>query len=1235
MKLMKSKILVFVILIGLLLIPVSFAAENNLQADISDETSVDSLDLEDISENDGYLSSVIEESNYLSDGSLGSNSSLIEDIESSSKLISDSQSNSNIDSNTISSSSVPDSNFNYNPQFSSDGTRLPDLNSTFVIPTFDLNDSNTLYVNGSFTGTNESGTKANPFKTLDNAFYYLNETVKNIYIAKGSYVTSSNNYIDQNLSIIGEDSSNTILVSNGTSSLFTMYSSNCINFINLSFTRNRTSSYPIIRISGESYINIINSNFRNILTSNKHSKVTGGAISINNAHLNVYNSSFINNTAYVDLETTETGYGGAIYAESSIIRIIDSKFINNSVSSNSNRHEVFGGAISLDLGDMSIFNSQFTGNYLNGTYGTGGAIFTKGAYLSIFNSSLKGNMIKSSYSLGGAISIWASRNVYVVNSTIADNSISGTYTYGSAISNKGTLLGIINSTISNNYAGGIASKNSTVYNMNGIYSINNSKFINNSIKTEKDDVLLAIEDQLIVSDTLNYSSILNELNLSAIPSSYDLRALNLTTAVKNQGSSGACWAFAIYSALESYLLKFENGSYSLSENNMKNMMGPDSENGTEWGDGGNYYMALAYLLRGDGPVNESDDPFSSATESPITGLEKVLDVTDVLLMPLRRGYLDNNQIKLAILKYGAVYTSLYSGVLRQNMNAYSVIPILANHALAIVGWDDNFSRENFPNSPPGDGAFILKNSWGPYSGYSGYYYISYYDASFAASTETVSALAIESVENSSYYGTIYQHDLYGNTYESLGYSCSTAWFANQFTAENNNPLKAFGLYTFGDSTYVVNITVNNKSVYTSSGSIKGAGYHTIELSKLISVKRGDSFRIIVKLTTPSSTFPIAIGTNYSGYSSLARSNFNQSFVSPDGVNWYDLYNYSYNRVMKFYEDSYPYRLNNASVCLKVYTEYMDELELNLSSNVSSFKNNDTIKLNVTVTNRANAARDVFVCLKLDNGLSVEKSSMDLPSNSTNSSFKDNVWYIDKLNGGDSAVLELFILLQKTNATIIQVSANSSTVSLNENVSASLKLYNRMYTRIIYQNMTTQSVFLATEGRVGEYFNVTLQDINGKPLAKKLIQIGFNGHIYNLTSDENGSVRLQINLKEIGNHTFAICFLSDEDYYASFAVARISVIPKVMSLTVPNKSYKASAKTKTLTATLKDNHGNLVKGKKISFVLNGKTYVGTTNSKGIATVKVSLSSKKTYSFTVKFAGNTYYGAVTKTAKLLIK
>ncbi len=203
-----------------------------------------------------------------------------------------------------------------------------------------------------------------------------------------------------------------------------------------------------------------------------------------------------------------------------------------------------------------------------------------------------------------------------------------------------------------------------------------------------------------------------------------------------------------------------------------------------------------------------------------------------------------------------------------------------------------------------------------------------------------------------------------------------------------------------------------------------------------------------------------------------------------------------------------------------------------------------------------------------------------------------------------------------------------------NIPSGGDLGEKLATVIEYEDMTTTAIDASIEPGTGKFFEVTLKDSNGVILTNKPVQIGFNGKIYNKTTDDKGIAKLQINLQRADIYTFAVSFQGDNAYNGSFAVAKITVKKQSPKLTVPNKSYKASAKTKTLTATFKSASGKVVAGKKVSFTVNGKTYTATTDAKGVAKVNVSLSTKKTYSFTAKFAGDNTYAAITKTAKVTI-
>ena len=210
--------------------------------------------------------------------------------------------------------------------------------------------------------------------------------------------------------------------------------------------------------------------------------------------------------------------------------------------------------------------------------------------------------------------------------------------------------------------------------------------------------------------------------------------------------------------------------------------------------------------------------------------------------------------------------------------------------------------------------------------------------------------------------------------------------------------------------------------------------------------------------------------------------------------------------------------------------------------------------------------------------------------------------------------------------------NSTINNLTEIISTLNKT--RAATVLVADNLTTFAYDSSIDGNIGDNFTATLTDANGNPLAYKDVQIGLNGKIYNRTTDANGKIYVLMKTKIAGRYTFAVSFLGDDDYNASFTAVLGTVNKQTPKLTTSNKSYKASAKTKTLSATFKTASGNPVSGKKITFTVNGKTYSATTNSKGVASVNVSLSKKGSYSFTVKYAGDSTYAAVSKKATLKI-
>lgn len=389
---------------------------------------------------------------------------------------------------------------------------------------------------------------------------------------------------------------------------------------------------------------------------------------------------------------------------------------------------------------------------------------------------------------------------------------------------------------------------------------------------------------------------------SIFPPSYDLRKKYRIGNIKNQGNTGTCWAFAALSALESAMLPEEKLEFS-----PDHMSRANSFTGSV-NDGGEYTMGMAYLLSWQGPVLEEDDPFGD--DKVTEGLSAVKHVQEVQMMEGK----DYEKIKEAVFRYGGVQTSFYSDLksstsgsafYNREKKAYCYLGAeKSNHEVVIIGWDDNYPKENFSVSVEGNGAFICQNSWGNDFGEDGVFYVSYYDTNIGSHN-----LVYTKVEDADNYDHIYQSDLCGWVGQ-IGFQRSSIYGANVYTAAGEEKLSAVGFYATGKDTeytiYIVRDFENEQSFDSmekiAEGKLKNAGYYTVPIASMPELKAREKYAVVLYINTPEAVHPMAIEYAADEVTADVDLSDGEGYISVRGSFWENV------------EKS-----SNCNLCIKAYT----------------------------------------------------------------------------------------------------------------------------------------------------------------------------------------------------------------------------------------------------------------------------------------------------------------------------
>lgn len=398
------------------------------------------------------------------------------------------------------------------------------------------------------------------------------------------------------------------------------------------------------------------------------------------------------------------------------------------------------------------------------------------------------------------------------------------------------------------------------------------------------------------------------------PGTYNANEEGFVTDVKNQRNTSLCWAFSLASNLETSLLTRGQKYYDLSEeqlayfwaNRVNDPLGntPNDKitrTQSNYHGTGNGRVASFFLSTWSGMTTEEKVPFQS---SAVTWPDSLAYDTSAYMEDAIFSQYTVERTKQLLMEYNSVSAMIYmlDNYYYPDTASYSCPQSgLVNHAATIVGWDDTYSKENFPSASGvnNDGAWIVKNSYGKNWGKNGYFYLSYEDKSItnlvsntaattpaypnnyfydgaAAGTVTFPG---KTINNGYYVSNIFKATAGNGKDEELGEIVTAVPQDNtDFQIQVYTDLKNTSDPTSGTPTYAEPVD------YTQPL----AGIHTIHLNTPVKIPQGTFYSVVIKIPNGSNKFYVEkTTTSTSWFTATAGIDPDQSFFSTSGKKWYD------------------------------------------------------------------------------------------------------------------------------------------------------------------------------------------------------------------------------------------------------------------------------------------------------------------------------------------------------------
>lgn len=165
---------------------------------------------------------------------------------------------------------------------------------------------------------------------------------------------------------------------------------------------------------------------------------------------------------------------------------------------------------------------------------------------------------------------------------------------------------------------------------------------------------------------------------------------------------------------------------------------------------------------------------------------------------------------------------------------------------------------------------------------------------------------------------------------------------------------------------------------------------------------------------------------------------------------------------------------------------------------------------------------------------------------------------------------------------------------------------------------------------GKSIGISLKDSKNSPIASQKLVANIGGGNYSILTDNKGVASLDLNLKP-NTYVLNVFFNGNDKFSPINKNFKVNVLKLSSTINPVNTSV---LKYKYFSTYLKDNFGKPISNSDLKIIVNGEKYTVKTDKNGMASLKILLAPNKEYNMRIMFAGDDYYGAISKLIKLIV-